>query len=59
VLKPKNPSHQLLATDNLTPEEWEKVRLIAKERVSHIADRALKDLEAALPDNIHSTRRIV
>jgi hypothetical protein len=32
---------QLLAEDNLTTEEWKKVRGIANERTSEIADVAL------------------
>ena len=32
---------QLLADDNLTPEEWKKFRAIANERTSQIADGAL------------------
>jgi hypothetical protein len=32
---------QLLADDNLTPEEWKKVRAIANGRTSEIADVAL------------------
>jgi hypothetical protein len=38
---PRHSGFQLLADDNLTPEEWRKFRAIANERLPQIADAAL------------------
>jgi hypothetical protein len=35
---------QLLADDKLSPEEWKKLRLFAKDKIEMIAARALSDL---------------
>ena len=35
---------QLLADDKLSPEEWKKLRLFAKDKIEMIATRALSDL---------------
>ena len=39
---------QLLADDKLSPEEWKKHRLFAKDKIDLIADRALADLRSRL-----------
>ena len=39
---------QLLADDKLSPEEWKKLRLFAKDKIDLIADRALADLRSRL-----------
>jgi len=37
---------QLLADDNLTPQEWKKVRAFAKEKIDVISDRALAEFRS-------------
>jgi hypothetical protein len=42
---------QLLADDRLTTEEWKKLRLLSKEKIDVIADRALRALESKIRTN--------
>jgi hypothetical protein len=37
---------QLLADDNLTPEEWQKFRTIAREKIDVISHKALTDFQS-------------
>ena|SRR5688572_3441663 len=39
---------QLLADDRLTTEEWKKLRLLSKEKIDIIADRALADFRSRM-----------
>ena len=39
---------QLVAEDRLTPEEWTKLRMFAKEKIDIIAARALRDWESKM-----------
>ena len=42
---------QLLADDNLTPEEWQKFRAIAREKIDVISNLALEDFQSRTAGN--------